>query len=254
MIRLFIDQNFQQTTNQDSPHTYDQFMNTTAGELIDKDSRRDIQRIILNDKAFYLKRIFTEKITSSIESLCLGKLPHSKPYKELLHIQALQTAGFATMEVVAAGELTRLGIAREGFILSKEIKGTDLSILFKQSNLNDRLILISQFAQLNARLHVKGFFSPVRLKDVFYVPSNQQQSRMVLIDREARNPTPKPFSPQRTHRVIDSIKTSIRRQKRSTSSIQYTHSEIRRALITYSQAIQHKWQISPKDLLSALRN
>ena len=188
MIRLHIDPHYLSLLQQQDLALYEQFMHCSAGDMIDSDHRRDIQKIRLGERSYFLKRTHYEKTSSAVESYLSGKLAHAKPFKEMLQISYLRQRGFNTAEVAAAGEELRFGVPAGGFILTREVSGQEFSEKFSQATAEERRELLSQFAKLIGQLHRKGFFLSVRLKVLFY-NSQDGVPKLILIDREARNPT-----------------------------------------------------------------
>ena len=113
-------------------------------------------------------------------------------------IHYLQEAGIAVMEVAAAGESVRAGVPTSSFILVREIEGEMLDQLFAASSNDSQRQLLQDLGTLVGQLHRHGFFAPVRMKDVI----RQSDGRLVLIDRETRNPRPSAFSNQRATRSL----------------------------------------------------
>ncbi|MEH6571065.1 MAG: lipopolysaccharide kinase InaA family protein [Halioglobus sp.] len=247
MIRLHIDPHYLSLLQEQDLALYEQFMNCSVGDMIDSDHRRDIQKLRFGDSNYYLKRTHYEKTSSALESYLSGKLAHAKPFKEMLQISYLRQHGFDTAEVAAAGEKLKFGIPSGGFILTKEVSGEELSEKFSQATAEERSELLTQFSTLLGQLHRQGFFLSVRLKDLFY-NAQGDAPKLILIDREARNPAPKNFSPTRAK---ESLYTSNRRQVRAGDTL--TPNELKQIIKGYCREIADTWAIAPSVLLKELR-
>ncbi len=249
MIRLHIDPHYLSLLEEHQLAQYAQLMKSSAGELLDADDRRDIQKIRLGNEDFFLKRTWSEKTSSAFESSLSGKKAHSKPFKEMLQISYLRAQGFDTAEVVAAGEELKLGIPVGGCIITREVSGEELTHRYARANSLERPVLLAQLGQLLARLHREGFFLSVRLKDIFVQENPERRPVFVLIDREARNPAPKQFS---TRYAKNGLYTSARRQIRAGDSL--SPLELRTVLRHYCDEISDVWSIRPSQLMHALRS
>jgi len=248
MIRLHINPDYRRLLEQHKLIEYPQFMSCSAGELLDEDRQRDIQKLQLGDKTFFLKRTRVEKSSSALESYIFGKLAHSKPYKEMLQISYLREHGFNTAEVVAAGEEVRFGFPKRGFIITLQVAGRELPDVYRESSTSDRARIMRQMGVLLAQLHRRGFFLSVRLKDVFTTETSDLGTILTLIDREARNPAPKRFSPDRAK---ESLFTSLRRQARAGDTIPAI--ELRPFINSYCQEISDTWPVRPLALSREMR-
>ena len=196
MIRLFIDPSFQLDAQEHKLDSYAAFMSDVPGDIVHESPGRDVRRLVLDGKVYFLKRTEAEKTSSALESYLSGKMAHSKPYLEMQQVTHLRSAGFDVAQVVAAGEETRLGIPLRGFVLSRDAGGRPLAEQYSEGSASERVRLIGQLGTLTGQLHQKGFFLSIRLHDVFYQQGDRSNS-MTLIDRETRNPGPKRFSSKR---------------------------------------------------------
>jgi len=143
-----------------------------------------IQRMVLNDGSkVYLKRSTQEPLAKHLRTLLYGQRPRSAALRERLLLQRLRSSGFLAMEPVAWGERRRLGLPACGFLIVREVVGQEVSELFDQADGWEKRVLMKEIGRLIGRLHVKGFFHPVRLKDMIYT-----EAGIVLIDRETSKP------------------------------------------------------------------
>jgi len=209
-----------------------------------------IQRFALSDgSAFYLKREEGEPVWKKCVPMFLrGLRPHSGPLREVRLLQMLRSNGFLAMEPVAWGEQRLLGVPLRGFLVVREVKGEELAKLFDRSNGTERQQLMKAFGRLVGRLHAKGFFHPVRLKDLISTADG-----LVLIDRETSKPWRSMFFPQQCR---DSLARAIRRMIRDGHQI--GAGSACAFLRGYRRGVAERWKISPCDLTaqicSALRS
>jgi Lipopolysaccharide kinase (Kdo/WaaP) family len=249
MIRLYLNPAFKDLLEHSQLSEYAQFMATTAGDLIDKDSRRDVRKIQLGENTCFLKRTWVEKAGSALENYLTGSLAHSKPYKEMLQIQQLQYCGFAVAQVIAAGERLRFGIPVEGFILTAQAPGQSLPECYDESTPMQKMQILKQLGTLVGQLHRRGFFLSVRLKDVFSKENTRGgKPTLTLIDREARNPMPKKFSPGRAK---EGLYVSWRRQVRAGDAI--PPAGLRAFLQAYCKELRDVWPITARALMGELK-
>ncbi|MCR8921591.1 hypothetical protein NO559_02335 [Dasania sp. GY-MA-18] len=247
MIRFTLNPRYADTLRAFGLDNYQNISTTQLGEVLEANQKRDTRRLTLGSEVFYLKRTKTEKISSAIEHMLLGHIPHSKPYIEMQHIQFLQHANINTMEVVACGEHTQFGIPRGGFILSRQVPGMEGEAHFQQADETQQLKLCKAFGELTGQLHSKGFFASTRLKDVFCQYDANNNISFTLIDRETRNPHPKKFT---LARAAKSLAASFKRQSRDGSS--YTAAQQQAFISGYHHTIQLNNTISQQQLLAAI--
>jgi tRNA A-37 threonylcarbamoyl transferase component Bud32 len=155
---------------------------------------------------FYLKRVGPESLKIHLRTLLCGRRPHSGALRELTLLQSLRHAGFQTMEPVAWGERRRFGFPLDGFLVVRKVQGDEVANLFDGMDGSRRRRLMEETGRLIGRLHAKGFFQPVRLKDLILA-----ESGLVLIDRETSKPWPVRFS---RRRAAESLARAVRRTLR----------------------------------------
>jgi len=209
MIRLQLNPDYENLLVENRLTTFAALMAIDTGTIFEQNAQRDVRRLELNQQFFFLKRVTSEKISSALESYLGGKLAHSKPFKEMLHFKFLRSKGFDVAEVVAVGEKLRFGVPVEGFIMTREVPGRDLSEVYRDAGIDDRLNIMQGFGSLVGKLHNHGFFGSIRLKDIICSGKPGESMRMTLIDREVRNPYPR--SPSKTI-ILDRLLLNARRQ------------------------------------------
>lgn len=247
MKRLHISENYRPLLEAQQLIHYDQFMATSAGEMIEEDHRRDVQKLCLQGENYYLKRTYSEKSYSALESYLSGRMAHSKPYNEKLQFDYLQQCGFSTAEVVAAGEELRWGLPLNGFIITREVGGEELSHTYRKADTLGRTAILGQLGQLTARLHRQGFFTSVRMKDVFCTGEDKNTMRLTLIDREVRHPGAKRFSPTKASKsLVKSLARQIRAGDKPTAT------ETQEFVNQYCQKISDIWNIQPNRLYKVI--
>lgn len=209
MIRLQINPAFNSLLQANDLGSYSGIMQTSSGTVIEENSLRVIRRLELDGQNLYLKRTKSEKTSSAFQSYCRGKMAHSRPYKEMLQLMFLSRLDFPVAEVVAVGEELSLGIPLKGFIITREVSGQDLALVYLAADENTRLCIMSEFGSLLGRLHDSGFFGSTRLKDIIVDGKPCVSPTLTLIDRETRNPYPKKASRET---IISRLLFNVRRQ------------------------------------------
>jgi hypothetical protein len=209
MIRLQIKPGFASLLQTNGLGDYRQIMQTDGGRVIEEDELRDVRCIELDGQNFYLKRTRFEKARSALESYARGRLAHSKPFKEMLQFRYLAQLEFDIAEVVAVGEELQCGIPQRGFIMTREVEGRDLALVYRAADDSQRRHILEQFGSLLGRLHANGFYASTRLKDIICAGAVDDSPKLTLIDRETRNPYPKRASAKR---VMSRLLFNIRRQ------------------------------------------
>jgi hypothetical protein len=209
MIRLQINPVFNSLLQANDLGSYSSIMQSSLGTVIEENSLRVVRRLELDGQILYLKRTRSEKTSSAFESYCRGKMAHSRPYKEMLQLRFLSQLDFTVAEVVAVGEELSLGIPLKGFIITREVSGKDLALVYLAADENTRLCVMSEFGSLLGRLHDNGFFGSTRLKDIIVDGDPCDSSVLTLIDRETRNPYPKKTSRET---IISRLLFNVRRQ------------------------------------------
>ncbi len=209
MLRLQLNSDYESLLSENRLASFAEFMTIDTGTFFEQEEQRDVRRLQLGQQFFFLKRVTREKLSSALESYLGGKLAHSKPYKEMQHFSFLREHGFDTAEVVAVGEKLHFGIPIEGFIMTREVPGRDLSTVYQAAGVEDRIDIIRRFGALVGRLHDHGFFGSIRLKDIICDGEPYDRMQMTLIDREVRNPRPRSASKAAT---LDRLLLNTRRQ------------------------------------------
>ena len=247
MIRIQINQAFDELLRANDLHNYHQIMQISCGHIIEEDELHDVQRLDLNGQNLYLKRTKIEKFSSAFESYGRGRLAHSKPFNEMLQFRHLSQFDFEVAEVVAVGEELLLGIPLKGFIITREVQGRDLALVFRDADNTDRQRIMHLFGSLMARIHSHGFFGLTRLKDIFIANFERDCPILTLIDRETRNPYPRP--PTRK-RVMAKLLFNIRRQ--ATLGELFTDAEWQSFAESYCQSLPVALDIDSRQLLAEI--
>jgi len=163
----------------------DHWLNSdSAGILLARGpAGRELRIIEAGEQVFFLKRTGRETLWRHLVMLFRGHRPKSGALREVQMLHLLKSSGFETMEPVAWGE-QRLGLLTvRGFVLVRKVPGKELAGLFDESEGHMQFRLVREMGHLVGRLHARGFFHPVRLKDL--IATNDG---LVLIDRETSKP------------------------------------------------------------------
>ncbi len=194
---------------------FDTFMSGDIGELVERVHLREVRRICCaQGHVAYLKRRFGSPLRASVETYLSGTTPHSAPYNEYLHVQALQAKKLPVMQVIAAGESRHFGLPDQGFILSLGVSGEPLDVYYnraaKAGDEKKQAQSLTTYGQMLGQLHRQGFYSPLRMKDIFVPDQNLTQATM--IDRETRHPYPRKQSKWLANKALN---TSFKRNART---------------------------------------
>jgi hypothetical protein len=170
--------------------SFDQLMHDDLGDLVELPVGREIRRISGFGQAAYLKRQYSYSLVKSLELCFLGCWPYTSLFNEYRHVCSLKQHGLAVMNVVAVGEQRRMGFPHCGFILLEEVKGTRLDLAYQQADNEDQKEqMLEAYGLLLAELHARGFYTPLRLKDI--IMTENKGEPFVMIDRETRYPFPR---------------------------------------------------------------
>ncbi len=171
---------------------FDELMHGDIGELVSAEAEREVRRLrvpVVGGPALSLlvKRNW-ERIPVSwvLKKLVRGRVQRSRTWSEAEALAQLWRDGFPVNEPVAWGEARRLGVPREGFLVVREVDGTEASKVWTTAGPRLRERLIADLGTVVGRLHRAHFPECVRIKDVFCcVPHDASQPiPFFLIDRE----------------------------------------------------------------------
>jgi tRNA A-37 threonylcarbamoyl transferase component Bud32 len=224
------------------------WLDSEAGTLVSKDTEgRELRRLEADDEVFFLKRSGTESLLRHLRMILFGFFPRCGALREVYLIQRLKSAGFAVMEPVAWGQERVKGFQFRGFLLVRKVCGKEVTDLFESSSGLERNQLMEQVGELMGKLHEKGFFQPVRLKDLICV-----EEGLVLIDRETSKPW-KSFFGER--RCMASLARAIRRTVRD--GYRFGAGSAGAFLRGYQKGVAARWIVTQprlrKSVMSAIR-
>lgn len=226
--------------------SFDALMHGAVGEMVScPRDRRKLYRFTIADgegppRCFYLKRMSGEPFIWLLKALFLAHRPHCGPIRELHMLSALDRAGFAVMQPVAWGESRRTGMPICGFLVVSEVRGRDVADLAVTLPVREQLALLREVGNLVGRLHARGFFQPVRLKDLI---REESQGRLVMIDRETSKPWTTRFTKKR---AIEALTRTARRTLRD--GHRFGPASLRSILSGYAQGVSERWPVSVIDL------
>jgi hypothetical protein len=214
------------------------------GESISKNEQgTEVRRLVLmgeqGEERFFIKRRGKEPRARLLMMLLFGLRPRSGPLREQLLVERLKAAGFATMEPVAWGEKRRFGMPLGGFLVVRQVPGTDVATLFDRASGKQRLHLMTQMGTVVGRLHAQRFFHVVRLKDLI-----QTDTDMVLIDRETSKPCPNYWFSQAS--CLASLARTARRILRDGHRM--GPGSLCAFLRGYRNGVGTRWEIAPQEL------
>lgn len=226
----------------------DFWLESNTGTLVSKDlSGRNLRRIEAGGQIFFLKRSGPESLLRHMRMILFGHCPRCRALREVYMIQRLKSAGFAVMEPVAWGQEWAKGFRFRGFLLVRKVSGKEVSDLFENACGLERDQLMEEVGELIGRLHVKGFFQPVRLKDLICA-----EEGLVLIDRETSKPWRSFFWKRQ---CMVALARAFRRTVRDGYLIGI--GSARSFLVGYQRGVAARWVLSMthlrKSLFSAIR-
>lgn len=140
------------------------FMNFSGGERVSLQRGRTVTYFRLADRGFYLKRNYLNG-KELIKCLLRLRWPPRNALCEWENIQAIRDAGIATVNPVAVGETTFLGIELASFIVIEELYGArPLEKIIAEQPAEDptgtrrpwKRSLIREVARLARRMHAAG--------------------------------------------------------------------------------------------------
>lgn len=140
---------------------FDAFMDFTGGRRIVHKRGRSVFRFEIGSQAFYLKRNFMHPV-ELWKKLSRGKLPPRGALEEWQNILAVGRAGIPTVNPVAFGEKTFLGIERASFTVTEELydaRPLDKIVqerFHRKGQFREKRSLIIKMANLTRRLHDAG--------------------------------------------------------------------------------------------------
>ena len=211
------------------------FANPPRGDIVEDHGNRTVQRIEISGTRFYLKRVHRVHPLKSFEALARLRLPHHYCWREMQQLTLLREAGFSVPVVAAAGEKLRMAVPVESFILTKEVVGLSLDKLLERSAFPQQLELVKELGVHTARLHLAGFFTPLRQKDIICGESGKHWT---LIDRETRFPGRQPFS---EGRALKALVRTFRREGRNISG--WNEPLVTSYLAGYRETIGDCWSL-----------
>jgi len=247
MIRLQINPAYTDLLRSRNLHSYTRIMQTSLGTVVEENYLRDVRFLDLGEHNFYLKRTRAEKFSSALESYCRGRLAHSRPFKEMLQFRLLEQLGFDVAEVVAAGEELHYGLPEKGFIITREVQGQDLPLVYREADETVRNSILGDFGSLLGRLHSNGFFGSTRLKDIISSGKPGDSLKLTLIDRETRNPYRKKAN---RDKVIARLLLNIRRQAQQGEI--FTRREWESFAGSYCRSLDNSFGIDAQGLLTEI--
>lgn len=195
----------------------------------------------------FLKLTLAHRKLKSVQALVRGKRPHTDAYREMQMVLELAKHGFPAMKVIAWGEERRFGFPLRGFIMVEQAQGTCMQEMFKAGDSELRKKIIAAYAEMLGKLHLKGFFQIVRLKDIICFSENGALS-LTLIDRAASNVGRKFFSPWF---CLRSIERGFRRMARDKTV--FNDDELNDFATVYGKVLASRCKISHSAILAKLK-
>lgn len=229
--------------------SFENLMLKNDGELISSEKRAQTLRLDLpapnGTKICFLKRTLVHRRRKNFQALMQFARPHTDVYREMQLAQKLRDAGIPAMRILAWGEERKFGFPIRGFILTEAVTGMSLDEMFRTGNARMRRRIVAAFGSFVARLHERGFFQTVRLKDLICADSDSPDLKLTLIDRAASNCRRKFFW---SHFCLQALARGFRRMKRDQVVFE---GELERVFAdAYVKSIAPKWKITSEKLLA----
>lgn len=223
---------------QDLDH-FSAWMTGDIGEVVSKTPTSEVRRVKLDREEFFVKRRSGESAWRLLGMLMFGRRPMSGPIRELHLVNSLADAGFAVMEPVAWGESRVVGIPKEGFLVVRRIPGRSFAEIYDEGSERERRVMMERLGELLGRLHGKGFFHHLRLKDLIETPDGC----LTIIDRESGRPWARRFS---IRNAMTSLARTARRTLRDGHSV--GAGAVAAFLSGYRNGIRPRWQVTRREL------
>jgi tRNA A-37 threonylcarbamoyl transferase component Bud32 len=188
--KFWIDPALKEKFRREGLGDFSAWMNAEIGEVVSSVRGSETRLVESGGECFFVKRRKSEPAMRLLALLLFGRCPMSAPLREYRMLQALVGEGFRVMVPVAWGEASSLGIPKEGFLVVRAVAGRSLLQAYREGSAEDRGHQMRQFGRLTGRLHARGFFDHLRLKDLIVEADGQ----LTMIDRESRHPWRRRFS------------------------------------------------------------
>lgn len=231
-----------------------------VGRLIKDKKGTQVRRLELPEGVFYLKRSRADPFVRTLHALLGGlirglirgrcRAPMVRCYREMLMARALAAAGIAVMRPVAWGQRRVLGVPRDGFMLTEEVRGEEFINLFNRLQGAQRRRAAAAMAQLLGRLHLCGFYPSIRLRDL--IVTDAAALSLTLIDCETSAPRPRGRRPCEPGRCLAALaRCYLKNQPQMQSPL--SGLELLAALRAYHAVVRERWPVSRRDLWFQVR-
>lgn len=246
--RFEIDPEFADELQRLSLDSFDALCGYSGGTIAHEKHGQSVVRIDVDGAArFYLKRTPGDPVGEQLRARLRGRTPHAAAWREYTMIRAIRNAGLPVMRPVAWGEHRRAGLAREAVLLVEAVPGESIDRLLPTLDTTDRQRLLGAIGHLGGRLHAAGFFGPLRARDMICATMDDSP-KIVLIDREARDPRPQPYTTQSAARSL--ARTWL---KFGRLGIELTDEERDAVVAGYLGGTGDAWVTTPSGLIDAVR-
>ncbi len=173
---------------------FDALMRGPVGETIKRKPGREVRRVAVGERLFFLRRVDAEPVGMALRSWARLRRAESPCVREARLIEALRRQGIAVMRAAAWGERRVLGVPRESFLLAEGVAGRELDVVFRDADDQQRCEIAAALGTLLGRLNQLGYFQRLRLRDLIVT---QNPPQLVLIDRETTRTDAQPVTMER---------------------------------------------------------
>lgn len=221
-MKLVVNPIFYKILKNNGFETFEQFMQIDMGEIVDKNRKRCVYKIILCDKSlavdriFYIKLFHTPSLKNSLNSVFSYGFPKTEASIEWDNAKKLFDAGFHTVPLVAYGQKTFLGVELSSFFMTEEIPNSvSLDLWFqKKTSKEKKKLVLESLGDLVKNLHKHRFSYPdLYLKHIF-------------IDEKYLSKNIVRFSLLDLHRLRKKIKLTFRSKAKDLAALKFSCAEV----------------------------
>jgi hypothetical protein len=192
---------------------FDDIFDGTFGQLIRKEPEKKICFFKISQfdpgLGFYVKQERPKFFTYVKYFLKNRRLYQLNMRHELALIRLYEKQNIPVVEPVAWGERKIFGVPVRGFLILREVAGSEFVRLVKDGCMKERKKLILAYGKLVAELHSKGLISTVaRVTDLICTSSVDipwDDITLVIIDREKGPLEPESYSVEKAGYALSSI-------------------------------------------------
>ncbi len=181
----------------------DSFFDDEYGDVVSKDGKRKVRRLVINGEHYYLKIDEKMNLGESLKFIWRNKSIISRVGREKKIIKLCAEANLEVMEVVVFSERKVFGFPVQGVMLVKEVVGEEFYKTFPNADAATRMKLARQYGLISGLANKNGIDSPIRARDM--IITSVEDANITLIDREHGKPRAIRMNSRRTKRFLSRI-------------------------------------------------